>query len=72
MSDERRGLADRAIETATDRTKAAEDEFLKTPLTDDAALGRAAKVERRAEDLAELAADPSEDEPPPTAESGRR
>lgn len=67
MTDERRGLADRAIETATDRTKAAEDEYLETPATDDAAIGRAAKVERRAEDLAALAADPSEDEPPPNA-----
>jgi uncharacterized membrane protein YdbT with pleckstrin-like domain len=70
MSDERRGLAERAIETATDRTKSAEDEYLKTPLTDDAALGRAAKVERRAEDLAELTADPVEEEPPPAAEQG--
>lgn len=67
MTDERRGLADSAIETATDRTKAAEDEYLETPATDDAAIGRAAKVERRAEDLAALAADPSEDEPPPNA-----
>lgn len=67
MTDERRGPADRAIETATDRTKAAEDEYLETPATDDAAIGRAAKVERRAEDLAALAADPSEDEPPPNA-----
>lgn len=72
MTDERPGPTDRAIETATNRTKAAEDEYLQTPLTDDAALGRAAKVERRAEDLAELAADPSEDELPPPAERGRR
>ena len=72
MSDEQRGTTDRAIETATDRTKAAEDEFLKTPLTDDAALGRAAKVERRAEDLAALAADPVEEEPPPAAEQSGR
>lgn len=72
MTDERPGLTDRAIETATNRTKAAEDEYLQTPQMDDAALGRAAKVERRAEDLAELAADPSEDEPPPAAEQGGR
>jgi len=67
MTGERRGLADRAIETATDRTMAAEDEFLKTPVTDEAAIVRAAKVERRAEDLAALAADPADDEPPPNA-----
>lgn len=67
MTGERRGLTDHAIETATDRTKAAEDEFLKTPVTDQTATVRAAKVERRAEDLAALAADPSEDEPPPSA-----
>jgi hypothetical protein len=72
MTDERPGPMDRAIETATNRTKAAEDEYLQTPLTDDAAIGRAAKVERRAEDLAALAADPAEDEPPPAAERGRR
>ena len=64
MNTERRGLADRAIETATHRTKAAEDEFLETPATDEAAVVRAAEVERRAEDLAVLTADPSEDEPP--------
>ena len=63
MSGERRDVGDRAIETATDRTKAAEDEFLKTPLTDEAAILRAAEVERRAEDLAALAVDP-QDEPP--------
>jgi uncharacterized membrane protein YdbT with pleckstrin-like domain len=67
MTGERRGLADRAIETATDRTIAAEDEFLKTPVTDDDAIVRAAKVERRAEDLAALAADPPEDDAPPNA-----
>ncbi len=67
MTGERQGLADRAIETATDRTKTAEDEFLKTPVTDEAAIVRAAKVERRAEDLAALAADPPEDEPPTSA-----
>ena len=72
MTDERPGPTDRAIETATNRTKAAEDEYLQTPLTDDAALGRAAKVQRRAEDLAELAADPVEEEPPPAAEQGGR
>ena len=72
MTDERPGPTDRAIETATNCTKAAEDEYLQTPLTDDAALGRAAKVERRAEDLAELAADPVEEEPPPAAEQGGR
>ena len=64
MTDERPGPTDRAIETATDRTKAAEDEFLETPVTDEAAIVRAAKVERRADDLAALTADPSEDDPP--------
>jgi hypothetical protein len=63
MTDESTGPTDRAIETATDRTKVAEDEYLQTPASDEAAPGRAAKVERRAEDLAELAADPPEDEP---------
>jgi hypothetical protein len=67
MSDERRGLVERAIETATDRTKAAERDFLETPPTDETAVTRAAKVERRAEDLAELAADPPDDEPIPNA-----
>ncbi len=67
MTSERRGLSDRAIETATDRTKAAEDEFLETPVTDEAAVVRAAKVERRADDLAILTADPSEDDPPTRA-----
>jgi hypothetical protein len=65
MSDELRGPADRAIETATNRTKSAEDEYLRTPATDEAAVGRAAKVERRAEDLAALAGDPPEDDPLP-------
>jgi hypothetical protein len=64
MTGERQDVTDRAIETATDRTLAAEDEFLKTPSTDEVAIVRAAKVERRAEDLAALAADPP-DEPPP-------
>ena len=64
MTGERRDVADRAIETATDRTLAAKDEFLKTPLTDQAPIGRAAEVERRAEDLAALAADPLDDAPP--------
>jgi hypothetical protein len=63
MSDELRGPADRAIETATNRTRAAEDEYLQTPATDEAAVGRAGKVERRAEDLAALAGDPPEDDP---------
>jgi hypothetical protein len=65
MTDEGPGPTDRAIETATKRTKAAEDEYLETHPSEDVAPGRAAKVERRAEDLAALAADPSEDEPPP-------
>ena len=72
MTDERPGPTERAIEIATNWTKAAEDEYLQTPPTDDAAIGRAAKVERRAEDLAALATDPSEDEPPPPAERSRR
>lgn len=67
MTSERRGLADRAIETATDRTKAAEDEFLETPVADKAAIVHAAKVVRRADDLATLTADPSEDDPPTRA-----
>jgi hypothetical protein len=64
MTDERDALTDRAIETATDRTKTAEDDYLETAATDDDSLGRAAEVERRAEDLAVLAADPAEEHPP--------
>jgi len=63
MTDEGPRPTDRAIETATNRTKAAEDEYLQTPATDDSAIGRAAKVERRADDLATLTADASEDDP---------
>ena len=64
MTEQRPSTADRAIETATDRTKSAEEEYLETPLSDDIAVVRAAKVERRADDLATLAGDPPEDDPP--------
>ncbi len=64
MSDELPGPADRAIETATNRTKSAEDEYLQTPATDEAAVGRAVEVERRADDLATLTGDPAEDDRP--------
>jgi uncharacterized membrane protein YdbT with pleckstrin-like domain len=64
MTEQRRSTADRAIETATDRTKSAEAEYLETPASDDNAVVRAAKVERRADDLATLASDPPEDDPP--------
>jgi hypothetical protein len=64
MTEQRRSTADRAIETATDRTKSAEEEYLETPANDDSAVVRAAKVERRADDLATLASDPPEDDPP--------
>jgi uncharacterized membrane protein YdbT with pleckstrin-like domain len=66
MTERGRNTADRAIETATDRTKSAEEEFLETPASDDSAVDRAAKVERRADDLATLASDPPEDDPPKT------
>ena len=66
MTEQRPNTADRAIETATDRTKSAEDEYLETPASDDLAVVRAAKVERRADDLATLASDPPEDDPPKT------
>jgi uncharacterized membrane protein YdbT with pleckstrin-like domain len=64
MTERSRSTADRAIETATDRTKSAEEEYLETPASDDNAVVRAAKVERRADDLATLANDPPEDDPP--------
>jgi hypothetical protein len=64
MTEKRPNTADRAIETATDRTKSAEEEYLETPASDDIAVDRAAKVERRADDLATLASDPPEDDPP--------
>ena len=66
MTEQRPNTADRAIETATDRTKSAEDEYLETPASDDIAVVRAAKVERRADDLATLASDPPEDDQPET------
>ena len=64
MTEQRRTTADRAIETATDRTKSAEEEFLETPPRDEGSLVRAAEVEHRAHDLATLANDPPEDDPP--------
>jgi len=64
MTEERPNTADRAIETATDRTRSAEEEYLETPATDEGSIVRAAKVERRADDLATLASDPPEDDPP--------
>jgi hypothetical protein len=67
MTEQRPNTEDRAIETATDRTRSAEEEYLETPASDDTAVVRAAKVERRADDLATLASDPPEDDPPKTA-----
>jgi hypothetical protein len=64
MTERGRKPADRAIETATDRTRSAEEEFLETPATDEGSIVRAAEVERRADDLATLAGDPPEDDPP--------
>jgi hypothetical protein len=66
MTERRRTTADRAIKTATDRTKSAEEEFLETPPSEEGSIVRAAEVERRADDLATLASDPPEDEPPKT------
>lgn len=66
MTERGRNTVDRAIETATDRTRSAEEEYLETPASDDGAVDRAAKVERRADDLATLASDPPEDDPPKT------
>ncbi len=65
MTERRRKTADRAIETATDRTKSAEEEYLETPASDEGAIVRAAEVERRADDLATLASDPPEEDLPP-------
>ena len=48
---------DAAIETATERTRDAQEEFVETP-AESGRLGTAAEtVERRAEDLLELASD---------------
>ena len=54
MSEERDQI-DEAIETATERTETAHDDFLNTPPTDPDAPIKAAEVRRRAEDLALLA-----------------
>jgi hypothetical protein len=51
------GLIDNAVETATKRTRTAQDEFVETPPADEEAPGKAAKVRRRAEDLSVLAED---------------
>jgi hypothetical protein len=64
MTDERRAPIDRAVETATHRTRTAEDDYLETPIEDADALRRAAEVERRAEDLAVLTGDPPDDAQP--------
>jgi len=66
MTERRRTTADRAIETATERTRSAEEEFLETPPAEEGSIVRAAEVERRADDLATLAGDPPEDDPPKT------
>jgi len=64
MTDERPAPNDQAVETATDRTRSAEDAFLEAPVEDEDALRRAATVERRAEDLAVLTGESTEDVPP--------
>ena len=56
MSDDSR-LIDDAVETATERTRAAHEEFVATPPDEEEALIKAAEVERRAEDLSVLADD---------------
>ena len=66
MTEQRRNTADRAIETATDRTRSAEEEFLETPPTEEGSIVSATEVEHRADDLAILASDPPEDDPPKT------
>lgn len=61
MSDEPLSPVDRAVEVATDRTKAAEREYVETPPSDEDAIVLAAEVERRAEDLNVLANDAAGD-----------
>jgi hypothetical protein len=50
-------LIDDALETATERTKSAQEDFVETPPVDEEAVMKAAKVRRRAEDLSILAED---------------
>ena len=61
MSDDSR-LIDDAVETATKRTKTAHEDFVATPSDEEAAVAKAAEVERRAEDLSVLADDAVEGE----------
>ena len=57
MTDEPPVPVDHAVEIATKRTKSAERDYLDADVTEEEAIVRADKVERRAEDLTELAGD---------------
>ena len=48
-------VIDDAVETATERIRAAHQDFVATPPEEDEAIVKAAEVERRAEDLSILA-----------------
>ena len=54
MTDEPPVPVDQAVEIATKRTKSAERDYLDADVTEEEAIVRADKVERRAEDLTEL------------------
>ena len=57
---------DRALETATQRTKEAEADFVSRPPEDPEALAGAVEVEQRAEELAILSDEALNDRLPPT------
>jgi hypothetical protein len=58
MRDERPDPTGDALETATERTIQAENKFLEIDPREEAAISRAADVERRAEDVKVLAGEP--------------
>jgi hypothetical protein len=60
MADESRQLDD-AIELAAQRTRDAQESFLKVPPEGEEALRRVVEVERRADDLETLANESAED-----------
>ena len=62
MTDEPPVPVDQAVEIATKRTKSAERDYLDADVTEEEAIVRADKVERRAEDLTELAGDAAKKE----------